>query len=98
MYIKNGIAYAGESAPILKVIDVQAVSDRVLWLSFNTGEFKLFDCSCLLGKPAFAPLLNEDVFKSVGLDHGVPVWNDGEIDIDPELLYEKGTPAKNIRV
>ena len=44
----------------------------------------------LLQAPAFAPLAEPDVFKSVYIDYGVPVWKDGEIDIAPETLYEQG--------
>jgi hypothetical protein len=43
-----------------------------------------------LSLPAFAPLKDEETFKNVYIDYGVTVWNDGEIDIAPELLYEKG--------
>ena len=35
-------------------------------------------------------LAEPDVFKSVYIDYGVPVWKDGEIDIAPETLYEQG--------
>lgn len=94
MYIKNGIAYAGEETPLLKVYSVRVVNDHTLWLQFSTGETKLFDCSALLSKPAFAPLADQAVFRNVAIDHGVPVWNDGTIDIDPELLYEQGVPAE----
>lgn len=28
-------------------------------------------------------------FEAFALDHGVLTWNEGEIDIAPEALYEK---------
>ena len=90
MYIKNGIAYAGEEAPLLKVNGVRPMDNYKLWLRFNTGEAKIFDCTPLLSQPAFAPLADKDVFKGVYIDYGVPVWNDGDIDIAPETLYEQG--------
>ncbi len=93
MYIKDGIAYAEEEKPMLKLCGIRPLENYRLWLRFNTGEAKIFDCKPLLSQPAFAPLSEANVFKDVYIDYGVPVWKDGEIDIAPELLYEKGIPA-----
>nr|DAS80764.1 MAG TPA: Protein of unknown function (DUF2442) [Caudoviricetes sp.] len=90
MYIVNGIAYAGEQAPALRVVGVRPLDDFCLWVRFNNGEAKMFDFKPLLKTPAFAPLADLDVFKGVYIDYGVPVWNDGAIDIAPEALYEEG--------
>lgn len=92
MYILNGIAYAGEPTPALKVSGVRPLEDFRLWVRFNNGEARIFDFKPLLNSPAFAPLSNPDIFKSVYIDYGVAVWNDGDIDIAPEELYEKGLP------
>ena len=43
MYIKDGIAYAGEQAPAIKVSGVRPLDDFRLWVRFNTGEAKVFD-------------------------------------------------------
>jgi len=43
-----------------------------------------------LKAPAFAPLEDDKVFRSVYIDYGAPVWNDGDIDIAPETLYYEG--------
>lgn len=94
MYIKNGIAYAGEGKPPLKVCGVRPLPGHRLWLRFSTDEIKTFDLTPLLGFPAFAPLKDEDVFRSVYIDYGCPVWNDGEIDIAPEYLYDSGTSVE----
>ncbi len=91
MYISNGIAYAGEPLPALKISGVRPLEDYRLWLRFNTGEEKVFDFKPLLDSPAFMSLKNETVFKQVYIDYGVTVWNDGEIDIAPEHLYEHGS-------
>lgn len=93
MYIIDGIAYAGNSTPEMKVCGVRPLNDRRLWLRFSTGEAKVFDFSPLLSKPAFSPLVNEAVFKDVYLDYGIPTWNDGEIDISPAYLYENSVPV-----
>ena len=90
MYIRDGLAYAGESDPIIKVSGVRPLVDHQLWIRFNTGEIKIFDFSPLLGQIAFAPLADEDVFRQVYIDYGVTVWQDGNIDIAPEILYAQG--------
>ena len=93
MYIKDGIAYAGEQAPAIKVSGVRPLDDFRLWVRFNTGETKVFDFKPLLDKPAFAPLADKAVFDGVYIDYGVTVWNDGDIDIAPEALYKDGVAA-----
>ena len=90
MYIVNGIAYAGEPIPSVKVGGVRPLDDYKLWVRFNTGEAKIFDFKPLLSAPGFAPLKDESLFKQVYIDYGVTVWQDGDIDIAPEKLYEEG--------
>lgn len=94
MYIVNGIAYAGEQAPILRVVGVCPLSDFRLWVRFNNSEAKIFDFKPLLNTPAFAPLADPDTFRSVYIDYGVPSWNDGSIDIAPETLYDLGVASR----
>ena len=84
MYIINGIAYAGEPVQPLKIVGVRPLEEHRLWVRFSSGETKIFDFKPLLKTPAFAPLADEKIFSAVGIDYGVPVWNDGEIDISPE--------------
>ncbi len=93
MYIKDGIAYAGEQKPPIRVSGVRPLDEHRLWLRFNTGEVKIFDFSGELESPAFAPLRDRRIFDGVYIDYGVPMWNDGEIDIAPEYLYQHGAPA-----
>lgn len=93
MYIVNGIAYAGEQIPALRVTGVRPLSDFRLWIRFNNSEAKIFDFKPLLNTPAFAPLADIDTFNGVYIDYGIPSWNDGDIDIAPEMLYEKGEDA-----
>lgn len=90
MYIQNGIAYAGDQKKPITVSGVRPLPDHRLWLRFSTGETKEFDCSPLLDFPAFQPLKDKDVFNGVYIDYGVTVWQDGDVDIAPEYLYEHG--------
>ncbi|MDR1453004.1 MAG: DUF2442 domain-containing protein [Candidatus Margulisbacteria bacterium] len=85
------MVYAGTpEAPVklIRVTSVRPLADYKLFLGFSTGEQKIYDCANLLDKPVFRPLKDKAVFDSVYLDGGAPVWNNGEIDIDPECLYE----------
>ena len=93
MYIVDGIAYAGDPAPAIKVCGVRPLPDYRLWVRFTTGSAKIFDFKPLLDTPAFAPLLDPDIFNRVYIDYGIPVWNDGDIDIAPEKLYADGAEA-----
>ena len=88
MYVIDGIAYAGDQKPAIKVSGVRPLGGHKLWLRFNTGETKVFDFTPLLSAPAFSPLRDPLVFSGVYIDYGVTVWRDGEIDIAPEYLYE----------
>lgn len=71
-----------------KVSGVRPLQDHLLWVRFNNGEARVFDFKPLLDTPAFAPLKDERVFRDVYIDYGVAVWQDGDIDIAPEYLYE----------
>lgn len=88
MYIKDGIAYAGEETHAIRVSGIRPMDDYLLWIRFNTGEAKVFDFKPLLDAPAFAPLKDNDVFRGVYIDYGVTIWQDGDIDIAPDYLYE----------
>ena len=68
-----------------------------LWLRFNTGEAKIFDFTPLLSAAAFAPLKDEKLFREVYIDYGMPVWNDGNIDIAPETLYANSVFADDLK-
>ena len=92
MYIVDGIAYAGEQAPAIKISGVRPLDDYKLWLRFSTGEVKIFDFAPLLNQSAFAPLADKSVFRSVYIDYGVTIWNDGDIDIAPQFLYPHAEP------
>jgi len=94
MYIVNGIAHAEEPTPSVKVSGARPLDDYKLWVKFNTGEVKTFDFKPLLTVPGFAPLKDERIFKQVYIDHGVTVWQDGNIDIAPEKLYEEGVTVE----
>ena len=94
MYIKDGIAYAGELEAAIKIIDIQVLDNYQLKAQFSTGETKIFDSTYLLNFPAFKALNDKTIFNTVYLSHGVPCWLDGNIDIAPETLYAEGILAE----
>ena len=94
MYIVDGIAYAGDRKPVIRISGVRPLEDYKLWLRFNTGETKIFDFAPLLNDPGFAPLQDQELFRGVYIDYGVTVWKGGNIDIAPEYLYENSVPAE----
>ena len=52
--------------------------------------------SPLLKMPAFAPLSDAALFRQVYIDYGTVAWQDGDIDISPEYLYDHGVPVEEI--
>ena len=93
MYVIDGIAYAGEIKKPITVISARALEDYKMWLRFSTGEMKTFDFTPLLDSAGFQPLKDKTLFNSVYIDYGIPVWDDGAIDIAPEYLYYNGMCA-----
>ena len=73
-----------------RIISICYLEDYKLKAEFINGEVKIYDFSPQLDFPAFRPLKDKKIFSKVSLDHGVPVWLDGEIDIAPEVLYCDG--------
>ena len=87
MFERNGIIYGSEAQEPLKVECVKVLPDRMMLITFNSGETRLFDATLLRGK-AFEPLQESSVYNNPVIDHGVVTWKDGEIDCSPEYMYE----------
>jgi hypothetical protein len=54
MYEKDGVVYAGNPIPLLKVLVVQPLDDYRMRLVFSTGEIKEFVFAPRLDTPAFS--------------------------------------------
>lgn len=91
MRIEDGIVYADDPMPILRVKSIKLLEDYRAQIEFNNNDVRIFDFSSLIQRPLYQPLKDKKIFNSVSLEYGVPVWNDGEIDISPEYLYDNGT-------
>ena len=94
MYIKDNIAYADETRPVLCVLSVQPLEGHALQVRFNDGTQSIVDMSPLLPGPVFSALRDTAVFSQVYVEHGIPMWLDGEIDISPEWLRANGQPME----
>lgn len=76
------------------VIAAKALDEYRLYLTFNDGSVRIFDCLPLIEKyKIFAPLRDKDVFASFTLDGWTVSWLDGTLDIAPEHLYEMGVAS-----
>ncbi len=87
MYIINDICYAGEPKECIEITNVKICKGYTMLVTFSTGETRLFDASTLKG-PVFEPLKNVEVLKNIKIEHGIPTWLDGTIDVAPEYIYE----------
>lgn len=88
MFIVDGIAYAGQPAQDLSVVQVKPLSDLCMLVTFSTGETRLFDATVLLKGSAFEPLRDEAVFLKPAIADGVCTWADGSLDVAPEFMYK----------
>lgn len=88
MYTINGIVYASQSSNDIKIQSVKVLDDMMMIIMFTSGEKKLFDATVLLSMPAFKILEDVDIFRNARVEHGVIIWNDGELDIAPEYIYK----------
>lgn len=95
MYIKNGIAYSSDSTVGIKVRDIVPADYYCICVKFNYGITKIFDFKPLLESAAFKQLANVEIFNKVNIVCGIPVWENGNIDISPEYLYEHGSVVFN---
>lgn len=87
MFVMDGIAYAGEPTETLKVASVKVVDELYMIVTFSTGEKRIFDAKSLLKYPVYQLLSEPEIFKHAVIEHGILTWDNGNIDIAPETLY-----------
>lgn len=97
MYTLNGIVYASEKRDNIQILSAKPLDDQMMILTFSTGEQRLFDATVLTGS-AFAPLMDEQIFKNCKIVDGVVTWMDEEIDCAPEFMYEKSYPYSDFQI
>ena len=73
---------------LLDIIKVTVQSDFILLLEFENGERKSFNMKTYLDQKPWVRLKSGNVFQGAFVENGTVAWP-GNIDIDPETLYEK---------
>ena len=78
---------------MLKITQVDYVKDYQVFVVFNDGQHRLFDFWPVIAKyPVFKGLEDLSKFRNYVLTDTLE-WDNGEIDIAPEYLYENGVDA-----
>jgi hypothetical protein len=72
----------------LSIKEVKPLEDYNLLLKFENNEEKIFDVKPYLEIGKFQELKDKNLFKSVKICFDSIEW-DNQLDLDPELLYQK---------
>lgn len=76
---------------LLDVVKVKVQHDFALFLEFDNGEHRFFDMKPIMDEKPWVQLRTGNRFQAAFVDNGTVTWP-GNIDIDPETLYELSTP------
>jgi len=76
---------------LLDVVNVAVRPDFVLLLEFENSERRSFDMSAYIDQKPWCRLKSGNMFQAAFVENGTVAWP-GNIDIDPETLYEKSVP------
>ena len=76
---------------LLDVIHVVAKPNFILFLEFENGERRSFDMAAYIDQKPWVRLKAGNTFQGAFLENCTVAWP-GNIDIDPETLYERSTP------
>ena len=79
-----------------RVVEVLALDDYKLLLTFNNNEKRIFDASKLLDFKAFKPLNNIEFFKSVSVKYVTVTWAN-DIDYCQDTLYAESLPYTDVQ-
>jgi hypothetical protein len=76
---------------LLDVTHVTVKPDFTLFLEFENGERRRFDMAAYIDQKPWVRLKSGNAFQGAFVENGTVVWP-GNIDIDPETLYEYSIP------
>jgi hypothetical protein len=85
--IRDGICFAATDCDECAIVDAKPLVGGMILATFSNDETRLFDTT-QLAEPVFAPLRHENVFNTLTVEHGFISWDNGNIDIAPEYVYE----------
>ena len=78
---------------LLDITHVTVQPDFILLLEFENGERRSFSMSTYINQKPWTRLKSGNVFQSAFVENGTVAWT-GNIDIDPEMLYERSVPLE----
>ena len=78
----------------LAVVDVKPLDDYKLLLTFENKEERVFDVSPYLEIGKFLELKEFSLFRTVKVKFDSIEWSN-QLDLDPELLYQKSVKLKD---
>jgi len=76
---------------LLDVTHVTVKPDFTLFLEFENGERRRFEMAAYIDQKPWVRLKSGNAFQGAFVENGTVVWP-GNIDIDPETLYEYSVP------
>jgi hypothetical protein len=76
---------------LLDVTHVTTQPHFILLLEFENGERRSFNMLDYIDQKPWARLKSGNVFQGAFVENGTVTWP-GNIDIDPETLYERSVP------
>ena len=76
---------------LIDIVNVSPHPDFSLHLEFKNGENRRFDMAPYMDQKPWSRLKTGDIFLAARVEYGTVVWP-GNIDIDPETLYDYSTP------
>ena len=89
MYIVNDVAYAENfNNKNLKIVELKIISELCMLVTFSNGEKRIFDAQFLMQYPIYKKLQDFNIFKNAYIENGIIVWNNGEIDIGVDTVYD----------
>lgn len=78
-----------------RVKSVKTIGNKMLRITFDNHEVRLFDVSKYLHYPVYEPLNNPVFFQKARALNGTVIW-DENIDFAPETLYLESVPAEQV--
>ena len=76
------------------VTHVTVQSSFTLFLEFENGERRSFNMGIYIDQKPWAKLKSGNAFQAAFVENGTVAWP-GNIDIDPETLYERSVLLDN---
>ena len=73
------------------ITTVSPQDNYILQMTFENGEQRYLDMKPYLHRGVFKELANKDMFNTVRVSFDTVAWKN-EVDLAPEVLYEKSVP------